>query len=482
MAVAIGLIVLAACAPLRSTRAGGAPRGPDFRFPLRSAAQAAEPPARTVGPRRFAGENAGAASARTEPARRDKPGAEWLVNPLGELFDAVNDLGVGTFSGKVQFLAMRRDFDGDDAGSGTLASTIRYRSPEFRNMQVGLEYIWTPRLFEGGSRQPPPNPGWVILNDDFHVLSEAYVEVGLDALGLDDSSVTLGRVKSTYDFAPAYPIRQKAQYIEAAILKFRELKHFSLDAGHIERFSSWGTRFGRGERLRAGFNDVEDIIADDEGDRRIRRANTGMQFVSMRTDAIPRTNLTVYDLYGCDLYNTFGVKADILLLRTDAAELTWKNHYVMQRDTGSFPVKIDSDVIESSLALRAGDFLIEPGVMTTFGGNDDSNDLRHPFESTLTWEYTLMWLTRPYEAGADTVFLKSTYNFDKTLLYFLGMATCHEDNIDDGSTDYEFDVVLKHSLTDHLSVTVKGGWGKRNPGRGDSPERSDLRLFVTYAF
>ncbi|MBS3734901.1 MAG: hypothetical protein KGY99_08235 [Phycisphaerae bacterium] len=430
-----------------------------------------------------------AVAARADAAAPDDPAGApddsapaWLRNPVGRLFEPVNQLGIGTFSGKVQFLAMRRDYDGQDAGSGTLATTIRYRSPEYHNIRFGAEYIWTPRLFEGGCRDEPPNPGWVILNDDFHVLSEAYVDVGLAAIGLDRTRVIIGRQKSEYDFAPAYPIRQKAQYIEGVVLKCRQFEHLSVDVGHIERFSSWSTRSGRGDWLRAGFNDVEDIVADYESDSRIREANTGMQFVSATTDAIPRVTLTVYDLYGCDLYNTLGLKADVALYKTDTASVTWKNHYIMQRETGSCPVDIDADVIESSLAVQAGNLLVEPGIISTCGGNDARNDFRHPFESTLTWQYTLLWNTRAHLAGSDSVYLKSKYTFGKNLLYFLGMATCHENNVNDGSTDYELNAVYKYTFTDNFSVTLKAGWAHRNYGNGDSPEYSDLRLFVTYSF
>ena len=408
---------------------------------------------------------------------------DWYTNPFKAFLKPVNDAGIGTFSGQVQFLAMRRTWDKDSESSGgTLATTIRYRTPDFNGISGGLEYIFTPQLFEGGSGEPRQGGAWNTLNDDHHVLTEAFIDVKLGFLGLENSSVRVGRQQCSYDFLPKYPIRQKAQYMEAAVLKLHDIPHLKIDIGHIEKFSSWSGRMGQGDRLQADFNSVEDIIAQFEGDNRIRNANTGMQFVQINTDIIPRVNLTVYDLFGCDLYNTLGVKADINLVKNENWGLTWKNHYISQRGVGAYPVALSSDVIESSLAFNIGKFTLEPGIMTVFGGNETANDHRHPFETSLKWQTTLMWNTRANLGGSDTVFLKTTYSIDKHFFYFLGMATCHEDDVNSGSTDYEFNVIYKYKLTEDLSATIKTGYGLRNHGRGDSMERTDLRLFLTYKF
>ena len=412
-------------------------------------------------------------------------GTKWLTNPFREMLKPVNQAGIGKFSGQIQFLVMRRTWDGAknmEASSGTVAATIRYRSPEFSGISGGLEYIFTPKLFEGSSGEARQGGGWQTLNDDFHVLSEAFIDVKLGFIGLEKSSIRIGRQKCNYDFAPAIPIRQKSQYMEAVVLKLYDIDHFKIDIGHIEKFSSWSGRMGQGDWLQANFNSVEDIIADYEGDNRIRSADTGMQFVQVGTDIIPFVNLTAYDLFGFDLYNTFGVKAYVNLVKNDDWSLTWKNHYISQRDVGSYPIEVSSDAIESSLAFKSGDLTLEPGIMKVFGDNESANDLRHPFESSLMWEYILMWNTRANLGGSDTVFMKSTYTLDNHFFYLLGMATYHEDDVRNGSTDYELDAIYRYKFTEDISTTIKFGYGFRNPEDGDSLKRTDLRLFITYKF
>ena len=416
-------------------------------------------------------------------AEKKSDDSSWLVNPFSEMLKPVNEAGIGKFSGQVQFLGMRRTWDKDtESSGGTVAATIRYRTPEFHGISGGLEFIFCPELFEGGSGEPRQGGAWNVLNDDFNLLSEAFIDVKLGFIGLDKSSIRVGRMKSNYDFAPTYAIRQKAQYLEAAVLKLYDIEHFKIDIGHIEKFSSWSGRDGAGDWLRADFNRVEDVIAHYEGDDRINSANTGMQFVQIKTDIIPGVDLTVYDLFGCDLYNTFGVKANVDVVKNDDWSLKWKNHYISQRGVGSYPVSLSSDVIESSLAFKCGDFTLEPGIMTVFGGNEASNDHRHPFESSLTWQYTLMWNTRANLGGSDTFFLKSSYTLGDHFFYALGMVTCHENDVDGGSTDYELNGVYRYKFTENISATIKAGWGLHNEGDGDSPERTDLRLFVTYKF
>lgn len=392
----------------------------------------------------------------------------------------VNELGIGTVSGKIQALFMRRDFDGEDASSGTLAETLNYKSPHFGPFTFGLQYIRADRLFEGGSLEPAHGNGqaWHILNTDFHVLNEAYVNLNFDFLDLPGTDLTVGRQIADYNFAPTYNCRQKPQAIEAAVLSSSDIiSGVSFELGHIEKFSSWSTRDGGNAVYKASFNDIEDVIADSEG---IASPDThGMQFVTVSSGIIPQTDVTVYDLYGANLYNTFGAKADIKMLESDELRVTWKNHYIMQSDVGDFANDLDARTLESALEFKTGNLMVQPGVMTVFGGDD----LRHPFESSLTWESLLDWYTRPNLDGSDSAYLKSTYTFGDTLLYALYFVTDHDRATDGGAFDQELDIVINHDVTDRLYVTLKLGYGYRDNRAGNpNTSREDYRLFVGYTF
>ncbi len=395
--------------------------------------------------------------------------------------EPVNELGIGTFSGKVQALFMRRNYDGEDASSGTLAETLNYKSPQLGPLTLGLQYIRADRLFEGGGLEPPNGAAWTIHNSDFEVLNEAYINMNFGFLDLPKTDLTVGRQIAHYNFAPTYNCRQKPQAIQAAVLSSKDIiPGVSFELGHIEKFSSWTTRDGSGDAYRSSFNDVGDVIADSEG---IATPDThGMQFLTVSSDIIPRTDVTVYDLYGENLYNTFGAKANVSVFESEGLNVTWKNHYIMQKDVGDFPKELDAQTIESGLAFKKDNLMLQPGVMTVFGGDGD-NDLRHPLQSTLTWQYILDWYNRPNLEGSDSAYLKSTYTFGDTLLYALYFVTDHDRATSGGAFDQELDIVVKHNVTERFYVTFKAAYGYRDNRAGASDtSREDYRLFVGYKF
>jgi hypothetical protein len=393
----------------------------------------------------------------------------------------LNDKGFGTASGKMQMLLMRRNYDHEDASSGTVATTLRYRSPERYPFRGGLAYIYSAELFEGGSLNPRRGAAWVLPNGRFSTLVEAYGEIDLAKLGLQGSDLKLGRVVSDYDFAPTLPIRQKPQALQGVFLTFDEWEDVSLDLGYIDRFSSWSSRTEGPDYPRAEFKPVEDVVSAHDGIAPPSGAS-GMQFINLNARLGSHTNLTIYDLYGRHLYNTFGVKSDTLLSSGEESSLKWKNHYITQKDVGTYENQLGQELSvhawESSLPYRRGRFLLEPGIFSVM--SDD--DLRHPMESSLTWEYTLSWFTRAYRGNSDSVFLKSTYDFGDTLLYAMWFATDHQGNVGNGAFDQEIDIVVKHGFTDNLQATLKLGYGHQNNRNADNRDRTDMRLFVTYTF
>ncbi|MFW5915800.1 MAG: hypothetical protein ACOCTQ_04930, partial [Planctomycetota bacterium] len=319
--------------------------------------------------------------------------AESTDEEKSPVFEPLNTQELGHFSGRVQLLLMRRNFDHQDASSGTLATTLGYVSPDRYPVQVGLTYIHSARLFEGGSLNPPEGGAYPVLNDRFSILQEAYLKWKLDDLGLSDSHFVVGRKNSDYDFAPTFAIRQKPQGLEGLFPHLGQWEDFSIDVGHIERFSSWGGRNEGSDYLHHRYQKIEDVVAAHDGISAPGGASS-MQFVNLDAQPLPWLDLTVYDLYGYNLYNTFGLKTATTLQDGENGDLVWKKHLVVQNDVGNYNRALgeglDATALETSLALTRGDFMLEPGLFSVF--SDD--DLRHPTESSLTWENTLSWFTR----------------------------------------------------------------------------------------
>lgn len=398
------------------------------------------------------------------------------------VFGELNTQVPGTFSGKLQLLMMRRNFDHEDASSGTLATTLRYLSPEKYPVQLGLSYIHTALLFEGGSLNPPEDGAHRVLNDRFSILQEAYLKIKLDSLGIEDSHFTIGRKNSDYDFAPSFAIRQKPQGLEGLFLHIGQWEDVSIDLGHIERFSSWAGRNEGGDYLHYRYQKIEDVIADHDNIATPDSASN-MQFINIEAQPFSILDLTLYDLYGHNLYNTFGVKTALTLDSTETGSLVWNNHYINQTDVGDYDEVLgqglDANAWESSLQFRHNNFMIEPGIFTVL--SEDA--LRHPMESSLTWEYTLDWFTRPNLGDSNSAFLKSTYTWGDTLFYGLWFVTDHDSDVGNGAFDQEIDFVIKHNFTDNFSAAIKAGYGHQDNRGGDADkDREDMRLFLTYTF
>jgi len=223
----------------------------------------------------------------------------------------LNDLGIGEFSGRLQLFLMRRDWEtgspDGDASSGSLALTLDYESAQAGPLSAGFQFMYVGRLFESGSLDPARGADWTLNNGNFTILNEAYLNLSLEPLGLTDSNIRVGRQVLNLDFAPSYQIRQKEQSYEGVFATIAAGDSLRLDAGHIERFSSWGSRDDTGnDYLEYGFVEVEDV----EKRYGVDYSTAGMQFVSLNYTGLSNTALTVYDFHGQDLYNTLGAKID----------------------------------------------------------------------------------------------------------------------------------------------------------------------------
>jgi hypothetical protein len=391
--------------------------------------------------------------------------------------DPVNGLGIGTFGGQLQLLAMRRQFmepaPNVDAASGTLALTLDYATPALKGLSLGVEGIGCVQLFEGGSLDHPNGQAWYILNKDFQTLQHAYLQADLGEFGLKGSVLRVGRQPLNLDFFPSYAIRQKAQAIQGATLTLGVLPKVSVTVGHFTHFSTWSPR-DKTDALSVQFEKIADAVGAGYD-------TDGATFVSADLGLVPGTPITVYDLLLHDLTNTMGVKASHAFKLGEKLTLTPKAHLILQGDTGKLSdvATVDATVIDLALQAKLGATTLEPGLLMT-GGDKAENSLNVPFRTSLTADPLLLWYARVFLGGAQTTYLKATGAVGKLKLTAMLAQTTHQDWVDGGATDGEANVVLSYPLTKTLTTAIKAGYGDQAKKTSADKSASDLRLFVTW--
>jgi len=405
----------------------------------------------------------------------------------GGVVDRLNSQGIGTFSGKAQMLFMRYDWehggDDGDANAATLALTLDYRSPELNGVTVGVQVIESMRLFEGGSMDPDHGADWVMGNSDFGLFNEAFVDVRLGLVGLDNTVLSVGRKILNLDFAPSYAYRQKAQSYEGVFVTWDENEALSLTAGHIERMSSWFSWDRTDNRvLEYHFVDVEDL----ERANGVGYSTRGMDFVSLTLSGLPETSVTLYDFYGHDLYNTFGAKVRHQMALVEGLDTAVQGHYIGQRDVGRMDSDgagdIDADLCDLSLSVSKGGLTVQLGV-TSLAGRGQKDELHVPFRTNLTIDPEMLWYTRQFMGGSDSYYAMSTYSRGNTFVYALYVLTDHEAYVDGGAVDQEVNLMVSRKVTDNFTASALFGFGHRNNKAGGADiNAEDCRLILAYRF
>ena len=286
----------------------------------------------------------------------------------------------------------------------------------------------------------------------------------------------VGRQIVNYDFAPTYNIRQKDQAFEAAILKLEPVEGLRIDAGHLERFSSWSSRRADSAYAwQADFVDVEKRAGNPY-------ASNGFQFISAVYDGCVPWSFALYDFYGSDLYNTFGAKASYKWdLGGDAGALTLRGHWANQRDVGGWDTvgtntSFETDVVELAVDWARGGLTLSTGAVLVTG-----DDFQTPFRTSFSIDTELLWYTEQFIGETDSWFLKAVYKTNKWLFYALLVVDGHEDD----TTCSEIDGVVKYSFNEHLFTSVKAGFGHRDYPSGSGKSNTDaidLRWFLGWTF
>jgi len=417
----------------------------------------------------------------------------------------LGETNFGKAAGKVQTLTMQRDFSVDNnVGAGnshstTGALTLEYWSPELADtgLTLKLQYVHAEVLESGGGLMDAnKDAGEALHNSAFSILNEAYIEWNLKALGLEKTTIRIGRQIIDLDFVSKYNIRQKSNAIQGIVLTTGDLhEDISLTLAHITKYSSWSSRKdGANDAFDYEFIDVEDVLTSSFGWGEGVIDADGMQAISMTYTGIENLTLTLWDLYASQLANVWGVDAHYTLNETTTLNVKYSRQDSlgeMRNLLDNVGVNFSSEIVDVNLKYKPeGKFCLNPGVYHVFGSNDvtDSENYYNPFVFDHLTNIALLNYTNPYIAGATGYYLKvgTKIKATGTTIAAFGIYVNH-DNSGPAPVNYdayEVDMYITQNLpVEGLSATVKLGYGHRDGKNGArSTHATDARLFVSYVF
>ena len=374
----------------------------------------------------------------------------WTESVLKPL----NDLGYGTFSGRIQSLSMYRDFENTGNGANsTLGLVLGYTSPEFAGFDAGLAYNYAGEWLDNN------NTG-LLANDGIHLLNEGWFRYNFGGLNLSNTTVLVGRKINNGEVFRADDFRQKARSIEAVQFESSDHANHHYVVGHALRMSNWVQAGDRWD-----FNDFGDVFgADDDTD--------GVTWGEAVSSSIQGLEVALFDAYAWDVANLVGARAK-WEMTPESALLGYYRH---EGDVGK-SVSCKADVFGLSLQQKVGAVTLEPGLFSVHGGDLRFNELTTGINHALG--ASMMIYAQQFNGGADTVYLKASSKVGKTTLYGLYNYTWQGKKSFDGQ---ELNLVVKQQIVENLSVAVKGGVGYRNVKNGNNTTATDARLFLTYTF
>jgi len=401
------------------------------------------------------------------------------------LLETFNDEIPGDFSLSLQSLFMGREDGGQstknhDQHAGTTAFTLGYISDTYEGFSLGAQYVYSWQHYSGGSYGGRYDSAYVLHNNDFEVLNELYLKYDLNHLGLEKSYIKVGRQVLDLNFVRAYNIRQKDQAFEAAVLHIGDIDNWQITLGHLEKFSSWSSRdiLERGN-LVSDFNEIETV-------ENVPYATKGFQFAEITYTGIKGAKISVYDYYGNDLYNTFGLNLDYTLIDGDW-DTIFKGRYINQNDVGKYAKyrsEINSQAFQLGLQFKKGNFSIEPGIFIVTGSGTD-NGIKSPFQPNLIIEEPLWETDLGFLGGSETAYLETSYSIGKHSFYGLLMYTDFTENKDSGTSGdvSEANLIYGYDVTDNFYFKVKLAYANYDFKEGFGNQWvMDYRFFIGYRF
>jgi len=401
--------------------------------------------------------------------------------------DEFNEKGYGEFSGYLQSLTMVRDYN-DYASSdpngdaSTVALSLEYVTPEFGGFSLGGEWITSATLWEN-------NPDRVI-NNNFNLLHNAYVNWNLKAFNMEKSDLTAGRFTIDTLLMPDIAPRQKSQAMEGIAFTTEDIKDSKLVLGWIRKFSSWSTLdYVDAPPFTYEFTDVSKIAGVDY-------STSGTYFIDYTYTGIDSLKINVGDYLSEDILNT--AFADVTWSVTDT--MKWRNIWAHQdsvgkgdNDPSAYNGKgLRADYLESSLIFAGdNDSYVRPGIWHVADEADGGKNhaFQDFFQCNLFPPAPFMANPNGFQAGTVGYFVEGfTPINDKNWIWAM-IAHSDIDNStftadETGQYDStEFNFIWGHDFTSRFSTSVKFGVAHLDGKSGTKDtEAFDGRFFITYRY
>lgn len=380
-----------------------------------------------------------------------------------------NDLGYGTLSGRLQTLSMYRDYDnGANAYSTTLGLQLNYLSPTKEGWTIGAAYNGA-GVLDSMDYDTSTNPGeFLVGNGRVNVLNEAYLNYNMEALGLTNTSATVGRRISNGEVFRADDYRQKARSIAALQAHSKDLENTQLTVGHAIELSNW---IDAGDLWK--FNDFGEVFGtgyDTDGVTWGEGVYTGVEDLEV----------AVFDAIAYDVANLIGLRAKYAI--TDKTAVL--GYYRNERDIGKGAAQ-KANAFGISAEQKVGSVRLEGGYFGVYGDTlkftETTTGINHALGASM------MIYAGQFNGGTDTLYVKASTTLEqtKTTLYGLYNYTLLDEAKNNMRQAQELNVVVKQPIPkiDNLTLALKLGAGYRD--RVDATGNTfatDSRLLATYTF
>lgn len=381
------------------------------------------------------------------------------------LLDAAKAGIPGNVSLKIQTIFMSRNTGGNeernDQHAGSTAITFDYLSKDYAFVQLGAQYIHAAQHYSGGSATNTHGSAYALNNSNYDILNELYLKYTLGHRGLDQTYLKVGRQTLDLNFIRPYNIRHKNQAVEGAVLHLGDIPNWTIDLGHLEKFSSFGSQDissdnGIGNR----FEDIEHTITN-------IYSTPGFQFIEAAYSRTENSAITLYDYYGHDLFNTFGLHINQTVYQGDWKTIL-KARYVTQTDVGRFTKRINTHAAQFGIQFKRGAFSIEEGLFIVKG-----SDIRLPFHGNLIVTDPMLGADELSQEDGHTFYLESSYSRGKHGIY--GLFLYNEFH---GENFGETDLIYGYNATENLYMKVKLAYAFHDTDQW----KTDCRLFCGYRF
>jgi hypothetical protein len=361
----------------------------------------------------------------------------------------------GSFSGRILYLGMYRDYDnGNNGHATTLGIRLNYQSPSWAGFDAGFAYNYAGTLFCDGNTK-------LLCNDDINVLNEAWLRYRFEGHGWGDTQIIAGRKINNGEVFRADNYRQKARSLESVQWISSAIPDTQLTVGHASKLSNW---IDDGDRW--DFNHFGDVFGTGY-------ETDGVTWAEAVYTGIRDWEVAVFNAHAWDVSHLVGTRIQYQV----CDQVSLLGYYRHESDLGR-AVSQRSDAYGLSIQQKRGAGFLEAGYWAVKGDKLRFQELTTGINHALGC--SMMIYAGQFNGGSQTVYLKATTKIGKTDVYALYNSTWQDQGPYDGQ---EFNVVIKQPVSDNLSVTFKGGVGTRN-GKGgvDDTIATDGRMFLTYTF